>query len=248
LSILLQIKKRLPNESIVYLADQANVPYGSKSQEELKQFAENAVNFLLSKKVKLIIIACNTATVYTLDSLRSKFNIPITGTVPVVKTLVEKTKTGKVAVFSTPATAKSHYLSDLIRHFADGKKVFIIGETNLETLVEKGKLEDPRIDQIFKKHLLPLISKGVDSIALACTHYPFLKNKMNQVLKGKIKIFDSGGAVARQAKRVLKNNKALAENSNPKFEFFTSGDTDEFRRVGRLLTELKLDQVGKAEI
>lgn len=248
LSVFLEIQKLLPQESIIYLADSKNVPYGTKTPEELTQITEKIVKFLLKKDVKAIIIACNTATVYTIENLRSKFDIPIIGTVPLVKTISENTKTGKVAVFSTPATAKSKYLKDLIKKFADDKKVYVVGETGLEALVEQGDIDSSKIKFIFNKYLIPLKEKNVDCIALACTHYHFVKKNMQKVLGKSIKIFDSGAAVARQAKRVLESNRALSDQNKVQNQFYTTGSSSKFKSVAEKLLNIKLEKVEQAEI
>jgi len=248
LSIFQEVQNLLPQESIIYLADQKNMPYGTKTQKEIREISEKAVKFLNAQKVKLIIIACNTSTVYALEHIRSKVQTPIIGTVPVVKTIVESTRTGKVAVLSTPATAKSKYLAELVKKFADGKKVYVVGETGLEELVEASDIDNPAIRTILDKHIVPLVHKGVDSIALACTHYPFLKDQIRKAVGYKVNIFDSGGAVARQAARVLENNSALANNKKPNYKFFTTGEAKVFKTVAEKLLGIKLARVAHASL
>src|SRR2546421_10421845 len=138
LSILQEIKQLLPQESFIFVADQANVPYGGKSAMELRQFVGNIVAFLKSKNVKVIVAACNTATVYTIDYIREIAEVPVVGTVPVIKPLADITKTKKVAVLATPATSNSQYLKDLIAQYAADLTINNIGGTGLEELVETG--------------------------------------------------------------------------------------------------------------
>ena len=145
LSVLREIADLLPLENFVYVADQKHVPYGGKSQTELEKLTEQISRFLIGKQVKMIVIACNTATVYALNHLRQKFTLPIVGVVPVVKTLAEKTKTGKTAVLATPATSKSSYLQALIQKFAPEKTVYCIGGTGLEEVVESGEVDSPQV-------------------------------------------------------------------------------------------------------
>jgi glutamate racemase len=239
LSILLEAKKLLPNENIIFLADQKNVPYGGKTKEQLIGFLEKAMNFFISQDVKAVVFACNTATVYTIEEMRKKFDIPIIGTVPVVKTLANITKTGKTAVFSTPATAESKYLKELIEKFCDGVEVARIGGSNLEELVERGNLNNPEIQEVLEKHLKPLLEESVDSIALGCTHYPFLREKIQKIVGPNVMVVDSGGAVARRLKQVLTNNDALSSEKG--FEkYYTTGDKDKFERVASELTRRRI--------
>jgi glutamate racemase len=207
LSILLEIQKLLPNETSIFVADQAYVPYGRKSKEELIERVGKIMDFFVKNEVKAVVVACNTATVYTIDEMRKKYNIPIIGTVPVIKVIARMTRTGKTAVFSTPATAKSPYLAKLIEEFAPNIVVEKVGGSNLEELIENGNINDPAILERLKFHLLPLVKDGVDAIALGCTHYPFLKEKIKRVVGSKVKIVDSGGAVARRLAFVLEHEK-----------------------------------------
>ncbi len=227
LSVLKELKKLLPKESFVYVADQKYVPYGGKTTKELHRLSSDMVKFLLSKRVKIVVVACNTSTVHSISYLRKKFKLPIIGTVPVIKTLVNITKTKKTAVFSTPATARSAYLTRLINKFARGIKVYKAGGTGLEDLIEEGDIYSEKIKKILKKHLLPLKEKGVDTIALGCTHYPFLRDQIEKLVGDKMQIVDSGGAVARRTKEILIKNKILA-NKKDKDYYYTTGDKKKF--------------------
>ncbi len=227
LSVLKELKKLLPRESFAYVADQKYVPYGGKTTKELHKLSSNIVGFLISQKVKVIVVACNTSTVHSISFLRKKFTLPIIGTVPVIKTLANITKTKKTAVFSTPATAKSLYLTKLIDKFAKGIKVYKIGGTGLEGLIEEGDIYSDKIKKILKKHLLPLKDKGVDAVALGCTHYPFLRDQIEKLIGDTMQIVDSGLAVARRTREILKDNKSLA-NKKGKDCYYTTGDKERF--------------------
>ncbi len=246
LSILSELKAILPHESFIYFADQAHMPYGGKSKEKIEEITEKVVNFLEKEDCKAIVIACNTATVNSIDYLREKFSFPIIGTVPVVKTIVQKTKTRKTAIFSTPTTAKSAYLSDLISKFSDGVEVIVVGETTLENYVERGDINNPEVDKIIRRFLTPLINDGVDSIALGCTHYAFLKKKIEDNFKN-VGIYDSSEAVARQAKRVLEKAGMLSSEARETV-FYTTGDIDHFQKVSEMLLDQKLANFKKAGI
>lgn len=247
LSVFSEIEKLLPYENFVFIADQLHVPYGKKTKKELETLAARIAKFLIDKNVKAIVVACNTATVYTIDYLRSKFPLPIIGTVPVIKTIAAISRNKKAAVFSTPATTKSPYLKNLIRKFANGCQIFTIGGSGLEEMVEEGKITGTKIDSILKKNLLPLQERGVDAIALGCTHYPFLKEKIQKIIGSKVAIVDSGGAVARRTKQVLFNENLL---SNKKFKdiFYTTGDPNRFKKIAETLLKKRLANIEKAVI
>ena len=243
LSILRELKILLPNETYVFVGDQKNVPYGGKTKEQIIQFSDKIVDFLVNqKKAKAIVIACNTSTVYSIDHLRTKYRVPIIGTVPVIKTLSNLTKTGKTAVFSTPATAKSEYLKELIKKFAGEIIVYKVGGTGLEDLIEEGDLKNPKIDKILHKFLVPLNKKGVDVISLGCTHYPFLRDKIRTIVGSKMIIVDSGGAVARRTKEVLTKENLLAI-SNSDDLYYTTGNEAKFKKALKNLLDLDTDKV-----
>lgn len=240
LSILLEIQKLLPQESTIFVADQAYVPYGGKTKEELIDRVTRIMEFLEQKNVKAVVAACNTATVYTIDEMRQRFDFPIIGTVPVIKTIANITKTGKTAVFSTPATAKSPYLSDLIKKFANGISVEKIGGSGLEDLIEEGNLNSPEIEKILKYHLLPLVKNNVDAIALGCTHYPFLRDKIEEIVGNNISVVDSGGAVSRRLREVLTNENLLSTQKILDL-YYTTGDSKKFKRVSEELIGQKIE-------
>lgn len=244
LSILRELKKNLPSETFIFVADQKNVPYGGKTKEQLIKFSDRIVGFLVNqKKVKAIVIACNTSTVYSIGYLRSKYKIPIIGTVPVIKTIAKLTKSRKTAVFSTPATAKSQYLSDLIKKFAKGITVYKIGGTGLEELIETGDLDNKKIDKILHESLAPLLKKDVDAIALGCTHYPFLKDKIQKIVGKNVQVVDSGGAVARRTKEVLIKENLLGNYKLREDYFYTTGNVVKFKKALKNLLDLRTENV-----
>ena len=247
LSILEEISKLLPAENFVYCADQKNIPYGAKSEAELKVLTEGVVDFLIKQDVKMIVVGCNTATVYTLDHLRAKFSVPIIGIVPVVKTLSEVSQTRKIGVLSTLSTSKSRYLQDLITKFAGDCQVFVSPGIGLVEMVEAGTTTGAVIESALKELLTPMVNDGVDSIALGCSHYPFLKAVIQKIVGEKVQILDSGAAVARQVKRILENNDQLSVAKSADV-FFTTGEVASFKTVAEKLLGRDLENVSLAEI
>ncbi|MCL4354543.1 glutamate racemase, partial [Patescibacteria group bacterium] len=152
LSIASVLIKGLPKESFIYLADSKNCPYGVKNKDEIYRLTKKMVEFLVKKKIKLLVVACNTITVTSIDKLRKEFKeIPIVGIVPVIKTAREKTQNGKIGVFSTVATANSSYQKDLINKFTKGSTVINYGSSNLVSLIEKGN--EKQINKLLKEEL-----------------------------------------------------------------------------------------------
>ncbi len=234
LSIWRQIVKKLPNESTIYIADSKHCPYGSKSSEEIYQFSKKLVSLLIQKKVKLIILACNTITVSCLDKLRKEFpKTPIIGTVPVIKTASEITKNNKVGVLSTTRTAKSKYQKKLIKTFAGEARVLNIGTDTLVPIIENGNFKVAEVENVLLEELDPFIKSNIDTLVLGCSHFTFLKRQIQKILGKKLLILDSSSAIARQVKRVLENNKDLSVYNSFGHTLLTTGDLDKFNRLSK---------------
>lgn len=234
LSVLLELHKLLPKEDFIFIADQAHVPYGEKTTSQLCQLASNISDFLTKKDVKLIVVACNTATCNSIDFLRKKFTIPFVGTVPAVKTAAEKTAKKCIGIISTPATSESSYLADLITSHAQGVKVINIGCAGLENVVEKGDINSKEVESLLKKYLGPIKRAGADAIVLGCTHYPFLRSKIKTSLGPNVKIFDSGKAIAKRTLSLLKNSSSLNDRGGKSY-YFTTGDGKNFSKAASVL-------------
>ncbi|MDO8686886.1 MAG: glutamate racemase [Candidatus Berkelbacteria bacterium] len=243
LSILKEIIKKFPHESTIYLADSLNCPYGNRSEKEIYNLSRRLVEFLVDQKVKIIIIACNTITVTCLDRLRKDFpNLPIIGTVPVIKTAVSVTKNKKIGILSTIATSKSDYQKNLINKFAGDCEVLNLGTDKLVPLVEKGDLESGELKDVLKSELWPFLKAGIDVLVLGCSHFPFLEEKMQEILGSKVLLLDSGAAIARQVERVLTANKTLSKKKSSSHIFYTTGEEKHFRLA---VNKLMREQVGK---
>lgn len=236
LTIWQEIRRQLPDEPTIYIGDHAYRPYGEKPVKQIRDRVVRLMTFLLTKGVKLIVIGCNTATVAGIDTYRRWFpDIPIIGVVPVIKTAAQLTRTGSIAVLSTPFTSKSRYQKRLIQTFASGCRVTNIGCPGLGTLVEEDK-----IDEQAKTLLAPLLesfpSKRIDVLVLGCTHYPFVKDTMQDIVGDGVTIIDSAGAVARHTGRILAANKLRAGAGKPYTVFYTTGDANKVSRVATKLT------------
>jgi len=236
LSVLKELHKLLPKEDFIFIADQAHVPYGEKSQSQLCRLSHNVSDFLLKHGAKLIVVACNTATCHTIDYLRKKFKVPFVGTVPAVKTAAEKTVKKCIGVISTPATSGSDYLGSLITNHAQGIKVINVGCNGLENVVEKGDINSKEVETLLSKYLEPIKRAEADAVVLGCTHYPFLKAKIMKHLGPDIKILDSGKAIAKRTLSLLENSSFL-NNSGGKSYYFTTGDSKNFSTVASILMD-----------
>lgn len=249
LSIWRAIRKLLPAESMVFFADSGHVPYGEKTTEELEDLTGRISRFLISRDAKLIVAACNTATVHTIAYLRDAFpGVPFVGVVPVVKTLSRQTRTGTIAVLSTPATAESPYLAALIREFASDKTVINIGCDGLENMVEAGHVRTRATADLLETHLAPVKNSGADVVGLGCTHYPFLRARIKSMLGPGVRLYDPSRPVARRVRQLLLERDALADNSSPSYTFYTTGDTALFARVATKLLRFPVRDVGSVNL
>lgn len=241
LSILKELEKILPNEDFVFVADQKNLPYGEKNKKELLSLTKKVTNFLVENhNIKMLVIACNTATTYTVDDLRKEYSFPIVRTVPAIKPASEKSKSKVVSIISTSATSKSPVLKKLIKDFAKGVKVINIGCKGLVSLVENGEVEGEQTEKTLLKYLLPLKDSGADYLVLGCTHYPFLSSAIKKILGSKIKLIDSGEAIGRQAKFLIKQNKISNIKHKRKTLYFTTGNKEAFSVVASGLMQKKV--------
>jgi glutamate racemase len=242
-------RKLLPKESLIFLADSGHVPYGDKSPDELRDLTSRITRFLLSKDVKLIVVACNTATVHAINHLRETFpDTPFVGVVPVVKTLARLTHSGTIAVMSTPATSRSPYLQGLIDQFAHDKHVINVGCDGLEDLVEAGDVRTARTNALLEEHLKPIIGSEADVVGLGCTHYPFLRQRIKRILGPGVRVYDPSRPVARRVRQLLTQRGELGDNAKPSYSFYTTGDVDLFARVSTKLLRMPVDDVGCVDL
>ena len=234
--------KELPNESIIYLADSKNCPYGEKSAQQIYSLTGKMMNFLLKRNIKLLIIACNTITVTCIDKLREDYpNLPIIGIVPVIKTAVKSSRNKKIGVFSTAVTAESKYQKDLIKEFAKDCSVINEGSSRLVPLIEKIDFEG--VNKVLSQELRIFKDSKVDVLALGCSHFPLIKNRIQKHLPN-VLILDSGDAVVRQVQRILEHNKMLSNSDNASYNFYTTGSLESLKYfVSKLTNKAKLSRI-----
>jgi glutamate racemase len=243
------IRRLLPRESLIFLADDAHVPYGKKTPEELRLLTADIVRFFLRQDVKVVVVACNTATVYTIDHLREQFpDIPFVGVVPVVKTLASRTRSGRIAVLSTPATSGSPYLRRLIDEFAPGLEVTNVGCDGLEDLIETGNIRGREVTELLERHLAPVMAARPDVVGLGCTHYPFLRARIKNILGPDVRVFDPSRPVARRVRQLLTGSSRLATQEEPAFRFYTTGDADHFGSVISKLLRFPVRDVSHVDL
>ncbi len=225
LCVLREIKKLLPHESIHYFADSINCPYGSKTRQEVLSLSRKNIEFLLKLDCKLIVIACNTVTAVAIDSFRSEYNIPFVGMEPALKPAALQTKSKKIGILATENTINGRLFKQTLEKHATGLDVYIQPGYGLVELVENKAQNSDQAQSLLKKYLFPMMDKGVDTIVLGCTHYPFLTEMIKKVTKNRVTIIDPAAAVANQTKKMLiKFDLASNSQNHPLFNFSTTGE------------------------
>ena len=246
LSVALEIAHYLPNERIVYFADTAHVPYGPREDQEIRELTAHAIEWLYRQGCKVAVVACNTASAFSLDYLREHYgeDFPIIGLVPALKPAVLQSKSKTVAVLATPATFRGKLIKDVMLRFAEPAGVKVLSVTNLKLVpfVEAGEQMSPDCLQTLTEILQPVVNQGADFLVLGCTHYPFLKSAIQYIFGQKLTLIDSGFAVARQTARILIKNELLFEHQRKnclRIECYVSGHNAEQLKpvVARLIQD-----------
>lgn len=249
LSIAQEIAKHLPHERFIYFADTAHVPYGPRDDQNIRELTAQAIEWLYRKGCKVAVVACNTASAFSLDYLREHYgdNFPIIGLVPALKPAVLQSKSKTVAVLATPATFRGQLIKDVVDKFAQPSGVTVIPVTCLDLVpfVESGAQMSAACLATLKDILQPVVDQGADYLVLGCTHYPFLKIAIQSIFGQKLTLIDSGLAVARQTARILIKNELLFEQNHEgdvRIECYVSGNNAEsLRPILQLLLEPELN-------
>jgi glutamate racemase len=237
LSVLREIHKLLPAVPVIYLADQAHVPYGPRPLEEVRQFSSEITRYLLSRGARLIVVACNAASAAALQYLRENFpDIPFVGMEPAVKPAAETTHSGVVGVLATPATFQGALYASVVERFAQGVKVMQDTCPGLVTQIEAGSLDSPITEAILRKALEPMLEEGIDTVVLGCTHYPFVIPQIQRIVGPAVRVIDPAPAIARQAGKLLTEHGWLPPNSQAAKTIYTttgpsSGLAEALRRL-----------------
>ncbi len=226
LSILREIRQLLPHEDVLYFADQAHVPYGRRSMQQIRSFSVSITRFLLDLESKLIVVACNTASAAALHHLRATFpETPFVGMEPAVKPAAERTITGRIGVLATSATFQGELYASLLERFAEGKIVLQQTPHGLVESIERGELDSPETRTILQQSIAPLLDENIDALVLACTHYPFVTELISELVGPDVMVIDPADGVARWTGRLLEQCalSGLPDHAGSVI-FFSTGD------------------------
>lgn len=230
-SIWKEVHALLPNENTIYLADSKNAPYGLKSKEEIIDLSFKNTEFLLHNNCKLIIVACNTATTNAIKELRAKYDVPFIGIEPAIKPAAIQSKTHCIGILATKGTLNSELFHKSVARHPEVNIIEQIGY-ELVQLIESGAIDTPEMLTLLESYLEPMVEQNIDHLVLGCSHYPYLIPKIKNLIPNHIKIIDSGEAVAKQTRRILKEKEMLNNSSEKSYQiFYTNSDATVLKTI-----------------
>lgn len=250
LTVMKEVCKELPFEDVIYFGDIARTPYGPKSKEAVTKYARELTRFLTFQGVKMVIVACNTATALSLDVLKDEFPIPIIGVIkPGVKKAIEVTKTQSIGVIGTEGTIWSGTYQKAIKSIKPSVEITGIPCPLFVPLVEEGWVDTEVTRLVVLENLAPLKDDKIDTLILGCTHYPLLKNVIQKVIGDRVKLVDSATEVAIEAKNVLSKS-GLIRKSNRKasHKFYVSDLPSKFKGLAKRFLGKEIEKVGRVDV
>lgn len=250
LTVVRALLEKLPNENIVYFGDTARVPYGSKSAQVVREYTLDDTEFLLTKDVKMIVVACNTVSAVALDVVQKKANLPVTGVIiPGAEKAVKKTVNRRIGVIGTIGTVNSNAYKNELKRLSPAVNVFSKACPLFVPLVEEGWLDLKATELIASEYLFPLTTEKIDTLILGCTHYPLLKNIITKVTKGMVTLIDSGEATAATVETMLEEHGLRNSSSDtPNVQFFVSDAPEKFTSIGEMFLGRTLGVVRRVHI
>ena len=250
LTVLKEVVEQLPGEDIIYFGDTARIPYGTRSKETVIKYFFQSVRFLLTKEIKAIIIACNTASALAMEESKKVFDIPIIGVIdPGAKAAASSTKNSTIGIIGTEGTINSQSYQRKIRKMLPGGEIIGISCPLFVPIVEEG-WENTDVAYITaQKYLLELKEHNVDSLVLGCTHYPALRYTIAKVLGDNVTLVNPAYETAKAAKIMLKEQNLLSSKiDGGKCDFYVSDDPEKFKRIGGNILRKEIASVQKVNI
>ena len=245
LTVAKEIIRQLPNEQILYLGDNARCPYGPRTTEEVRDFTWELTNFLLKSNIKMLIIACNTATAAALEDIKAALPIPVLGVIqPGARAAIKNSKNMKIGVIGTEVTVNSEAYSEALQSINEDVIVKSIACPKFVPLVESGQYGSSLAKKVVAESLHSFKGSGIDTLILGCTHYPLLGPVISTTLGKKVKVISSGDETARETSAILEYNGLLNKTKQkPIHCFYTTGSKDMFRRIASSWLQQDLQHV-----
>lgn len=245
LTVMQQIMDRLPKERLIYFGDTARVPYGNKGTNTIIRYSIENTVCIIEKNIKLLVVACNTASCVALSKLQQLFNLPIIGVIePGALKAVSVTQKQRIAVLGTKGTIQSGAYQTTIKKLAPNATIFSIACPLLVHLVEEQWLDHPATRLVIREYLHPLKDQEVDTILLGCTHYPWLITLIQEEMGPDIKIVDSASTCAEQVARILDEKNLLSSHLEGSHQYYSSDDPEKFRQLSEQLLGRPIPSVG----
>ena len=240
LTVVREMQKLMPEESVVYFGDIARLPYGSKSKETITEFSHQIMRFLLKSDVKAVIIACGTASANALEDLQETYDLPITGVVePGAREAARTTKNGRIGITGTEATIRSGAYDRLLKGLNPQTEVFSKACPLFVPLVEEGWFKDDITRSVVKRYLAELKEQQVDTLVLGCTHYPLLKRLIGEEIGEEVILVNPSSSVVKEMKEYLQQNQMQSGAEQGEYEFYVSDSTEKFRQFGQQVLEIE---------
>lgn len=250
LTVMREVMEQLPYENLIYFGDTARIPYGSRSEQTIKKYAYQCAQFLKSKNVKTIVIACNTASSIALDHLQKSFDIPVIGVIdPGARSAAAATNNGRVGVIGTLAAINSGAYQSKIMEYRHSAEVIGIPCPLFVPIIEEGWEYSNVAELTAEKYLTELIEHDVDTLVLGCTHYPILRYTIKKVVGPNVKLVNPAFETAKDLKKTLTSQNLLNESFElPKYEYYVSDAPERFRRIGGNFLKKEIDSLSEIAI
>jgi glutamate racemase len=244
LTVMKELLSRLPGESFIYFGDTARVPYGTKSAETVLKFSRENIAFLMAQGVKLVVVACNTASAEALPALQEETSVPVIGVIrPGIQAAVAATSAARIGVIGTMATIRSKAYQTGIKELAPQAEVFARACPLFVPLAEEGWVDGEVAELVARKYLSGFRDEGVDALVLGCTHYPLLRRVIGRVMGPEVKLVDSAIETAKKVDEVLRADGLLAGNGRGEFTVHLSDISPTFKQVGERFLGREISEI-----
>jgi len=243
LTVVKEIFRQLPNENVIYFGDTARCPYGPRPAKQVEQFTIEIVQYLMSYEVKMIVIACNTATAAALETVKAMVDIPVIGVIrPGSIAAIKNTKAGKIGVIGTEGTVNSGAYEKTLKEINNDLSVVSHACPTLVPVVEDGNYSEEEIRKIVKESIAPIAKRDIDSLILGCTHYPIISDYIQEAIGENVKLLSSAEETAREVSTILHYQGMIAtSNQLPEHRFFSTGNKQHFKQIAEKWLGKKID-------
>ncbi|WP_066194516.1 MULTISPECIES: glutamate racemase [Gracilibacillus] len=251
LTVASELVRQLPKESIIYVGDTKRCPYGPRPREEVVQYTWEMVQFLLARDIKMLVVACNTATAFTLEQLREQLTIPVVGVIqPGARAAITHSRTGEIGVIGTEGTISSKAYVNALQHINTEIDVFDLACPQFVSIVEQGLVQGEKAYQVVYESLQPLKRHvNMDTLILGCTHYPMIRELIQEVMGPMVMVISSGEETAREVSTILGYQKKLYQGSAPsRHHFYTTGDVQVFENIASRWLNKRIEAVDQIEL